>query len=369
MEKTRRGFLKSALAAASLAHLSAFGEAGKNDRKLDILILGGTGFLGPHTIRAALARGHRMTLFNRGKTNPHLFPELEKLIGDRDGDLLALKGRRWDAVIDTSGYVPRLVRDSAALLAPSCDHYMFVSSVSVYESFAEPGMDEDAPLGTLENEGVEEVTSETYGPLKVQCERAATEAMAGRATIIRPGLIVGPGDPTDRFTYWPVRVAAGGEVLAPGEPNGPLQVIDVRDLASWMVRCLEERALGTYNAISPAGALSMGNMMIACREASGSEARFTWVEADFLEQQGVAAWSELPAWLPPRGDYAGFGQISVERATARGLSHRDLRVTIRDTLEWWESLPDERRSKMKAGLSREREREVLAAWHEHDKAG
>lgn len=368
MGNTRRGFLKSALAAASVAHLSTFGQTVKADRRLNILILGGTGFLGPHTIRAALARGHRMTLFNRGKTNPHLFPELEKLVGDRDGDLQALEGRRWDAVIDTSGYVPRLVRDSATLLAGNCDQYAFISSISVYTSFAEPGIDEDAPLGKLDDESVEEVTGETYGPLKVLCERAAIQAMAGRTTIIRPGLIVGPGDTTDRFTYWPVRVAAGGEVLAPGEPDGPMQIIDVRDLANWTVHCLEQRIRGIYNAVSPAGAHSMGDLMLACKAASGSEAYFTWVNADFLEQQGVAGWSDLPAWVAPSGDYAGFGQINVERATERGLTHRKLRTTAGDTLEWWEALPEERRSEMKVGLSREREQEVLTAWHEHRQA-
>ena len=363
MDKTRRNFLKSTLAAASLTPLSAFGKP-NDGRRLSILILGGTGFLGPHTIRAAVARGHRMTLFNRGKTNPHLFPELEKLVGDRDGDLRALEGRRFDAVIDTSGYVPRLVEDSATLLAPNCDHYMFISSVSVYAGFTQPGMDEDAPLGKLEDESVEEINGETYGPLKALCEQAAEHAMPSRVVVVRPGLIVGPGDPTDRFTYWPVRIAAGGEVLAPGDPGGPVQIIDVRDLSQWMVRCLEQRILGIYNAISPTR--RMDELMLACKDASGSDARFTWVSADFLEEQNVAGWSDLPAWIAPRGDFAGFGRTNVDRATAKGLSHRDVRSTAADTLEWWESLAEERRAKMKAGLSLLREREVLSAWHEHN---
>ncbi len=363
MYPTRRDLLKSTLAMAAMAGLGTGNAAATKREALDILILGGTGFLGPHTVRAALARGHRMTLFNRGRTNPHLFQDLEKLVGDRDGKLDALKGRRWDAVIDTSGYVPRLVDASATLLADACDHYLFVSTVSVYRDFATPGMDEDTPVGTLDDPTVETVDGETYGPLKALCEQAAERAMPGRTTVVRPGLIVGPGDPTDRFTYWPVRIADGGEVLAPGTPSASLQIMDARDLAAWMILCLEQRTVGTYNAMSPPGLHTMGALMNACRSASDSDAEFTWIDADFLEANGVAPWSDLPAWIPPRGDYAGFGAISVDRATDTGLTHRDLKTTCADTLDWWRDQAPERRKSPKAGLDRAREREVLAAWH------
>ncbi len=214
-----------------------------------------------------------MTLFNRGKTNPELFPDLEKLRGDRDGELGALVGRAWDAVIDTSGYVPRHVRLSAELLAPSVAHYLFISTISVYRDYSTIGMDETAPIATLADPTTEQVTGETYGALKALCEKAAEDAMPGRTTVIRPGLIVGPEDRTDRFTYWPVRVERGGEVLSPGTPADPIQFIDVRDLAEFIVVCLENKVLGTFNADAPAGALSMGKLLETCREVSGSGAR------------------------------------------------------------------------------------------------
>ncbi|WP_428261756.1 NAD-dependent epimerase/dehydratase family protein [Haliangium sp.] len=327
-----------------------------------LLILGGTGFLGPHLVEQARARGFEITLFNRGKTNPHLFPGLEKLRGDRDGDLEALKGRSWDAVIDTSGYVPRIVTASAELLASAVKHYTFISTLSVYADHATVGITEEYPVATIEDESNEDVRA-NYGALKALCERAAEAAMPGRVANIRPGLIVGPLDPTDRFTYWPVRVARGGEVLAPGTGDDRIQVIDVRDLAAWTVQVVEQRVTGVYNAVGPAGGVPMRSVLERCRQALGSDARFTWVSAEFLEAQEVAPWQHMPAWLPAEGEYAGFGSVDVSRAVARGLSFRPIEDTARATVEWFQTLPAERQAKLRAGITPEREAEVLAAWH------
>ena len=244
---------------------------------MDLLILGGTGFLGRHLVEAALADGHRPTLFNRGLSEPGLFPEIEKIEGDREGDLSPLSGRRWDAVIDTCGYVPRVVRASAGLLAGAVDHYTFVSSISVYSDDIEPGADEEAPVRELSDPTVEEVTGETYGGLKVLCEQAAEEEMLGRVLNVRPCLISGPHDPTDRFTYWPRRISAGGEVLVPDHPERNVQYIVVRDLASWIVKMSGERQTGTYHATGPAYKLQMGRMLEECEAVSGTDAEFVWV--------------------------------------------------------------------------------------------
>jgi 2'-hydroxyisoflavone reductase len=331
-----------------------------------ILILGGTGFLGPQLVEAAQARGHTVTLFNRGRTRPHLFPNLEKLRGDRQtGDLEALKGRTWDAVIDTSGYVPRVVRASAELLAPHVGHYVFISTISVYKELPRPGMDESAPLATVEDPNSEDIRQH-YGALKALCEQAAESIFPGRTTNIRPGLIVGPDDPTQRFSYWPVRVARGGEVLAPGSGEDLVQFIDARDLALWTVLTVENRHLGTYNATGPATPLSMKALLQACKEASGSDATFTWASADFLEKQGVKPWSDMPVWIPASGEMAGMSAVSNERAVSRGLTFRPVGQTAKDTLTWFQGLPAERQAELekRAGLPAEREREVLAAWHQ-----
>ena len=331
-----------------------------------LLILGGTGFLGPDVVEAARARGWTVTLFNRGKTNPGLFPDLEKLHGDRDpakGDgLKALEGRRWDAVVDTSGYVPRHVAASAGMLAPGARQYLFVSTISVYSDNSKPGADETAAVGTLKDPAVEKVDGETYGPLKALCEQAVEKAMPGKATIVRPGLIVGPDDPTDRFTYWPVRVAKGGEVLAPGTPQDPTQFIDARDLGLFIVQLLESRRTGVFNATGPKEPMPIGELLASCKRVSGSDASFTWVPASFLEAQQVSPWADMPVWVPPIDDMAGFARVSIARATAAGLTFRPVDDTVRDTLAWWKTLPEERRAKMRAGLGAEREREVLAAW-------
>lgn len=303
-----------------------------------------------------------MTLFNRGKTNPELFPDLEKLRGDRKDDLEALKGRRWDAVIDTSGYVPRHVKMSAQLLAPSVDFYVFVSTVSVYADFENPYMDEDYPVGKLEDETVEKVDMETYGPLKALCEQAAEAAMPGRVANVRPGLIVGPLDRSDRFTYWPARVARGGEVLAPGDGTDFTQFIDVRDVAEFLVMCIERRIAGVYNVDSPPDSLTMRQLLETCRTVIPTDATFTWVPTDFLDEHEVAPWSEMPCWLPVAVE-PSIGRISTARARRAGLGRRPIEETIRDTLDWWQREPAERHENMRSGMKPERESEVLAAWH------
>ena len=367
MALTRREFLTasgsllaaSALpAAAALVHGGGAGP-GPAARPLRILILGGTGFLGPALVEAARARGHRLTLFNRGKTRPGLFPELEKLHGDRDGKLDALRGRDWDAVVDTSGYVPRIVRASAELLAPHVGRYLFVSSISVYADSPAP-LDEGSKVATMPDETSEEVRR-WYGPLKALCERAAERALPGRALSVRPGLIVGPGDPTDRFTYWPARFDRGGEVLAPGDGRDPVQLVDVRDLAAWMVKALEDGLAGTFNAVGPAATLPVAGLLEACR-VPGREATLRWVDAAFLRREKVEPWSDLPVWIPGDGEDAGMARTSNARAVARGLSFRPVGETARDTLAWWKGLPEERRAKPRAGLTPAREAEVLAAW-------
>ncbi|HLI08107.1 MAG TPA: SDR family oxidoreductase [Ktedonobacteraceae bacterium] len=327
---------------------------------MKLLILGGTVFLGRHIVEAALARGHEVTLFNRGQHNSDLFPEVEKLRGDRDGGLSALESRYWDAAVDTSGYFPRVVRAAAEKLAGSVDRYSFISSISVYSDFTKAGMDERAPVGTLQDEGVEEITAETYGPLKVLCERAAEQAMPGRVLIVRPGYIVGPHDPTDRFTYWPYRVARGGAMLAPGKPDSPLQFIDVRDLSSWIVRMIEDRQTGVYNATGPNYTLTMQDLLETCRKVSGSNARFVWVSESFLAEHNV----ELPIWAPSRE--TGVATVDCNKAFEAGLVFRPLSSTVRDTLGWREaampSVP------LRAGLRPEQEARLLQAWHEQQQS-
>lgn len=331
---------------------------------MKILILGGTVFLGRALVDAALAAGHEITLFNRGKSNPDLFPQVETIVGDRDTDLALLKGRKWDVAIDTCGYVPRLVRKSAEALADSVEHYTFISTISVYSDTTTIGLDENGPLGTLEDESVEEITGETYGPLKVLCEKAAEAAMPGRVLVLRPGLIVGRNDPTDRFTYWPVRVARGGEVLAPDTPDFLTQVIDVRDLAEWNLRMAEQRKTGIFNATGPEKPFPLGNFLQICKQVSGSDATFTWVPEAFLLEKGVAPWMELPMWIPSNMEGLGQGleQISVAAAVAEGLTFRPMADTVQETLAFARLRPEDHT--WRAGLAAEKEKEVLAAWHE-----
>jgi 2'-hydroxyisoflavone reductase len=331
---------------------------------MNLLFLGGTVFLGRHMVASALARGHRVTLFNRGEHNPELFPEAEKLRGNRDGglDALRVKGRRWDAVIDPSGYFPRLVSASADLLATAADRYIFISSLSVYKLPYADVLDETAPVETLpeDQQNIEEITGETYGALKVLCEQAAERAFTRRALIIRPGLIVGPHDPTDRFTYWPVRVARGGEVLAPGQPERQVQFIDVRDLAEWMLDLIEVRQTGVYNATGPRSPLSMQAFLDSCIEASSSDARFTWVDESILLENNVAAYTELPLWVPE--EYKDHNRFDNDKAFASGLTLRPLADTLQATLAWDATRPADQ--PRRNGLKPEREAELLAAHHE-----
>ena len=325
---------------------------------MKILILGGTVFVGRHLVEAAQARGHAVTLFNRGRHNADLFPGVEKLRGDRDGDGLdALAGRSWDAVLDTCGYVPRIVRQSAELLAGSASRYVFISSISVYADTRVPGVDESSPLGTLEDTTTEEIAGDTYGPLKVLCEQAVQTAFPDGALIIRPGFIVGPHDPTDRFTYWPHRVAQGEDVLAPGRPDQPLQVIDARDLAEWMIRLMEQGATGVYNATGPDYPLTLGEVLQTCKSVSGSDARFVWATDEFLKENEADTFTLLPFYLPASSDSAGIMGASIAKAVADGLTFRPLADTINDTLTWDNTRPSD--DPRKVGLSRERERELL----------
>ena len=328
---------------------------------MHILIIGGTIFVGRALVEAAQSRGHTLTLFNRGQTNPGAYPDIETITGDRGGDLSALSERRWDAVIDTCGYFPRLVRHSAQTLAQAAGHYTFISSISVYADISQPGLDETAKVGKLENESVEEITGETYGPLKALCEQAVEAEMPGRNLVIRPGLIVGPHDSSDRFTYWVMRVKRGGKVLAPGRPGRGLQFIDVRDLAEWTLRLIEEGQIGVFNATGLPEAITMTRLLERCREISGSAAHFTWVEDAFLVENKVGEWREMPLWVPESDPQSrGLFTISMEKALEAGLRFRPIEETVRATLQWASTRPAD--YKWRAGLTAEREAELLALW-------
>jgi 2'-hydroxyisoflavone reductase len=303
---------------------------------MDILILGGTVFLGRHLVTAALVRGHRVSMFNRGQHNPELFPEVEKLRGDRDSDLAALDGRTWDAVIDTCGYVPRIVRKSAEKLKGSCGHYTFISSISVYSDLSRHGLTEDDLVFGLGDESVEEINGATYGPLKRDCELAVEAQFGEKALVVRPGLIVGPHDPTERFSYWPHRIAQGGKVLAPGKPEEPTQIIDTRDLAEWTLDLVEMGVGGTFNATGPDYTLTMGAVLECCKDVTGSNAELVWVSEQFLLEKEVVPWSEMPLWIPSERDETmrGFSRFDCSKAIRAGLKFRPLEETVRDTLKW-----------------------------------
>jgi 2'-hydroxyisoflavone reductase len=325
---------------------------------MKVLIIGGTRFVGRHLVEAALARGHRVTLFNRGQTNPGVFPELETILGDRETDLEKLAGHHWDAVVDTCGYYPRVVGLSAQALKGSVDQYVFISTVSVYADFDRVGIDEDYRLGTIEDETVEEFSGGTYGPLKVLCEKAVGEAFPEGMLIIRPGLIVGPYDPTDRFTYWPVRVARGGKVLAPVGPDEPTQFIHARDLADFIFRCIEAKTTGIFNVVGPEEPCPIGELLGTCKRVSGSDAEFVWASEEFIAEQEVAPWMELTVWVSA-ADGKGMLQVSNARARAAGLRFKSTEEVVRETLEWAKSRPVEH--EMRAGLKAEREAELLEA--------
>jgi 2'-hydroxyisoflavone reductase len=371
MTTTRREFIIRSTAAGvglGLGMKSASLFAEKAVKSLRILILGGTGFTGPFQVRYALSRGHKVTVFNRGKTQPSKLPsEAEQLVGDRNGQLDALKGRQWDVAIDNPTTLPVWVRDAAQVLKGNIERYVFISTISVYADTSK-GVDETAALAKYEGadpfkETIEAMRAsgyKTYGPLKVLSEQEAEKSYPGKTLIVRPGLIVGPGDETDRFTYWPVRIDRGGEVLAPGDPKDPVQFIDARDLAEWTIRMVENRETGIYNATGPATPLGIGDMLDGIKSALDSNATFTWVPADFLKEQKVEAWSDMPVWA---GDELGLARTSIRRALDKGLTFRPLADTTRATLAWFKAQPAERQMKLKAGLAPEREAEVLAAWH------
>jgi len=341
---------------------------------MKLLILGGTRFLGRHLVTAAQARGHEVTLFNRGNYSIDDLGVVEIIKGDRHTELHKLQGRRWDVVVDTSGHLPRAVKAAAEALSNEVERYVFISSQNAYTDVSVPGIEETYPLRKLTSEQLERVNSidtsgepsygDLYGGLKALCEQAAEEVMPNRVLIIRPGLIVGPHDYSDRFTYWPVRVGRGGEVLAPGRPDRFIQFIDVRDLAEWTISMIERKATGAYNAHGLPNSLTMQQLLDECKSVAGSDAQFTWVSEDFLLKENVAAWSELPLWLPEEAapHLKGFMCISPDKAVTSGLSFRPLRDTIGDILTWRQTnlLSD----KLKAGLDRDKERALLYKWHE-----
>ena len=375
MTWTRRDFLKTAAvggaaAAGALASSQALADftPTKSNKKLKILILGGTAFLGPAVVHQARSRGHEITLFNRGKTNADMFPDIEKLKGDRFGELQALETGQWDVVIDNSGYIPSTVKDSAELLASRAKLYIFISSISVYADFSQPGNNEKSPVGVITDEEIaaaqsmKDITGLNYGPLKALCEQEAEKAFPLRCCNIRPGLIVGPMDRSDRFTYWPVRIANGGTVLAPNDPNDPVQFIDARDLAAFMVDAADQGLHGIYNVTGPTEPTSIGALLEACREATGSNAELVWAPTSFLAEQEVAPWMQLTVWVPPDDpEFGGMGQVDISKAVAAGLTFRPLHDTVTDTLAWWNELPEARRGQPRAGLASDKEREVLTA--------
>jgi 2'-hydroxyisoflavone reductase len=370
---TRRDFLRTSAAAAAAFPVSQLLERAAERTPAPaakkILILGGTSFLGPAVVEAALARGHKLTLFNRGRTNPQLFPEVEKLQGNRrrparEGappqNLEALKGRQWDAVVDTSGYFTGEVEDAAKLLAPNVEQYVFISSLSVYRDMEKNDREitEDSPLSECQDKYTFDMGKEyeNYGALKGYCEQAAAAAFPGRATLVRPGYIVGPRDNSDRFPYWPLRIARGGDVLAPGDPDAEQQLVDVRDLGAWIVRLCEEKVVGPFNAVGYKGHISTAELLYTAKGTLNHECTFTWVDDEFLKQRGVTSWQEMPCWTPK----TMFNHARNEKAIAAGLTFRPVAETIRDTHAWAHAERGDR--PWRAGMKPEREAELLAAW-------
>ena len=373
MQATRRHILGLGAVAATAAAFPGFAgtaATARAPRPLRMLILGGTGFTGPFQVAYALARGHRVTLFNRGKRpTPEWNGQVEQLHGDRDtGDLEALKGRKWDVCIDNPTTLPSWVRDAGKVLAGNVGQYLFISTISVYADGSKPGIAEDAPLAPYKGGDAMAETRDTlmadvenlYGPLKASSEAEARKQFGDKVTIVRPGYIVGPRDDSDRFTYWPRRIAQGGEMLVPGDGKDPVQVIDGRDLGEWMVRLAEAGTTGTFNAVGPKDPLAMDAMLAACERVVGGAPRYTHVTPDFVEAQKL----DLPIWVPRQsGPFAGYGQVSNARAVAAGLTYRPLETTVRDLMAWFRALPAERQAKPNAGIGRDREAEALKAWH------
>jgi 2'-hydroxyisoflavone reductase len=341
------------------------GPAFARPKPARLLILGGTGFIGPHFVDALTAGGHKLTLFNRGKRDPEVRPGIEQLLGDRDGQIDALKGRDWDVVIDNSGYKPKQVQLTADLLQGHVRQYIFISSIAAYADFAKVGIDEDYKLAQLKDPtATDTVTGDTYGPLKVLCEQIVEKAYGKNATIIRPTYIAGPGDVTDRFTYWPLRVSKGGDMLAPGTPNDPFQFIDVRDLADFIRVCVEKHVTGRYNLCDAQGSVTMGSLLETSKRVTGANTHFVWASTEFLRAQGLLGNdlfgpSDFPLWAPATGDAAGLALVSPARAVKKGLKFRSLETTIRDTLAWQKARPEEKQ-KLRTGMTLEKETEVLA---------
>jgi 2'-hydroxyisoflavone reductase len=369
MTTDRRTFLRIAAAAGGALALDGFGTGSEaaavraGSAPLRILILGGTGFIGPYQVQYALDRGHAVTLFNRGRTNPHLFPHVEKLVGDRDGDLAALGGRQWDVVIDNSASDPARVERSALKLRDAVGLYLFVSTRSVYYDTSRVPMTVDAELFSFENTTLAPGARLPYGLAKALSEARVRELFPDRHLIVRPSLVVGPGDLTDRFTYWPVRIERGGEVLAPGNGGDFVQIIDARDLSEWMIRLVERRITGIYNALGPRTPWSFAEFLHGIKAVTTADARFTWVDTDFLLAHDVQPYREMPVWMPARDGREGFGRFDISREVSLGLTFRPLAVTARDTLDYYHAQPEERQPELRAGITPEREAEVLRLWH------
>ncbi len=350
------------------AGLSGRGAQGSAPRRIRLLILGGTGFIGPYMVRYALERGHEVTIFNRGRSAPGMFEGVEELTGDRAaGEIGALRGRRWDAVIDNSAAradAPMWVRDSAGLLKDAADLYLFISTRSVYRDLSMVPATVDAPLYTRETyPGWQEGQPYPYGLAKALAEGELRAAFGSRATIVRPGLIVGPDDDTDRFTYWPVRIDRGGEILAPGNPDvDRIQVIDVRDLCEWSVRLCEQQTYGTYMAVGPQNGRSIAELLYGIAAVTTTPLSWTWVPREFLLEHNMRPYQEMPVWRPPTPGFEGFARFDLSREVATGLTFRSLADTARATLEYHYSRPPERQAQLRAGTTRQREAEVLQAW-------
>ncbi len=374
MTTSRRDFVRSAASAATGAlglglipsltpHNFGIHVRRQQPRvKLRILVLGGTNFIGPYHVQHALDRGHTITLFNRGRTNPQLFPSVEKLIGDRNGDLKSLEGREWDVVIDNSATDPKWVELTANLLSKSVKRYVFTSTRSVYADTSRVPMTVDAPVFTRETTTVQPGRDLPYGLAKAESEKTAYKHFPGRTLVVRPSLIVGPGDLTDRYTYWPVRIERGGEVLAPGDGSDRVQVIDVRDLCEWMIRLCENEVVGTYNGLGPRNGYSFAELLHGIKAVTTSDAVLTWVDTDFLTMHDVRGYREMPVWQPSRGRTAGFGRFDITREVSLGLTFRPLAVTAKDTLDYYHAQSAERQATLRAGITAEREQQVLDAW-------
>lgn len=347
----------------------------KADKPLDILILGGTGLTGPHQVRYALARGHRVTIFNRGRKQPEWPGEVEQLLGDRDkSDYASIaaeieKGRRWDVCIDNPSSVPLWIREAAAVVKGHVSAYTMISSLSAYADNATPGQDESAPLAKFDGDPMKETMASLradmnkYAGLKAATEAETRKHFGANTTILRPGLIVGPGDDTDRFTYWPLRMRRGGEVLCPGDGRDPVRIVDARDLGEWMIRLAESKTRGVFNAFGPDYDLDTAALLYGVRACTTQGAKLVFVPTEFLDAQNVSAWGDMPAWVPATGDSAGFHTRTNAKAVAAGLTFRSIADTTQATLAWFDSQPEERRKTgPRAGIKPEREAEVLAAW-------